>query len=281
MKKPLAVFTIAQFEPVFFPKWLEHYQRWAPGADLHVLHHAAPPECTWELTTGTTSLSYADWLTQLQAFVTLSPQHTLQTLQPHVAFDHTWLRQTVEAYQTELLTQYDWVLFTEIDELVVSRCRLTLDAVVATQALQRPLCIQLQGFELVHRTDDATLDWQQPLLPQRPLGYYSQLYSKPLLASQPVQYELGFHRALNVAPLFDPTLWLFHLHKADYATTWNRLEQIRQRAHHQPDRDLGRGWQNHISDRAQLTRFLLTHSDHTDIAQLCAVPAEFLNPPVF
>jgi hypothetical protein len=92
-----AVFTIVQNEPLMLPLWLGYYGRYFEADDRYVLDH--------DSTDGSTDL--------------LEGAHHVP-IHRRGSFDHRWLRETVEAFQAFLLSSYDAVLLTELDEFVVA-----------------------------------------------------------------------------------------------------------------------------------------------------------------
>lgn len=227
--RPAAAFTIVQNESWFLPIWLQYYTRHFDRSDLYVLDHDSTDGCT----TG------------------ISDRCTPVQVHRDRSFDHTWLSGTVSAFQAFLLRSYERVLFVEADEIVapdpavygglrdyIARCRVPV--------------ARCTGFEVVHyRDEEPPILLDAPLLAQRKYWHASELYSKPLLASEPVTWERGFHLASSHRRIkADPNLFLIHLHRLDYdacvarhrksaAATWN-------------ERDLaeGHGMQNRLTDQS-------------------------------
>ena len=95
--RPRAAFTIVNNESMMLPLWLDYYSRYFDGDDLYVLDHDSTDRSTAEL----------------DGRCHVVPVH-------RQAFDHHWLKSTVELFQAFLLRSYDAVLFAEADEFVVA-----------------------------------------------------------------------------------------------------------------------------------------------------------------
>ena len=93
-----AVFTIAQNEPNFLLLWVRHYRRHFDASDIYVLDHDSTDR----------SISAVHELCNV-----LTVHHEL-------TFDHLWLKSTVENFFSFLLSSYPAVLFTDVDEFVVT-----------------------------------------------------------------------------------------------------------------------------------------------------------------
>ena len=91
--KRRAVVTIVHNEPVFLPIWLGYYSRFFAPEDIYVLDN--------DSTDGSTD---GDGFVRVPA--------------PHDSVDHTWMVETVQGLQHELIDRYDVVLVTDVDEIV-------------------------------------------------------------------------------------------------------------------------------------------------------------------
>ena len=80
------------------PLWVRYYEKHFAAEDLYVLDH--------DSTDGSAEA--------LAGHCQIVPVHRA------ASFDHRWLRGTVEAFQAFLLRSYETVLFTEVDEFVVT-----------------------------------------------------------------------------------------------------------------------------------------------------------------
>lgn len=220
-----AAFTIVQNESVFLPLWLQYYQRYFDHSDIYVLDH--------ETTDGST-----DGLA--------GRCHHLRVHRDR-SFDHAWLNGTVTAFQSFLLRSYAAVLFSEADEFVVADPAESpgLDRYIERFTGRVARCT---GFEVVHDpAEEPSLQFEQPILPQRKYWQRSPMYSKPLIAREPVQWTLGFHEAAShpdIQP--DPGLLLVHLHRVDYGYCVARHRATASRNWNEQDVQANYGFQNRL-----------------------------------
>ena len=88
-----AVVTIVHDEAVFLPLWLGYYSRYFAADDIYVLDNDS-----------------SDGSTDRDGFVRVPT--------PHPSVDHTWMAETLAAFQEELLDRYDVVLVADADEII-------------------------------------------------------------------------------------------------------------------------------------------------------------------
>lgn len=126
------------------------------------------------------------------------------------------------AFASGMLNFYNWMLVTDIDEMVV------VDPDVAGGLVPyltekfpvpafMPPSISPLGLNMVHvpAQEPAPLDESRPVLAQRRYFYPSRMYSKPTLVSRPVMFGPGGHRNdLGPRHLSDD-LYLIHLKMHD------------------------------------------------------------------
>lgn len=236
----VAVFTIVRNEAYFLPVWLRHYGRHFDAHDTYVLDNGS--------TDGSTR--------GIAARVVPRPSPYFNDLE--------WLRRTVTSFQTELLRSgYDYVLFAEVDELIVHArgLRRYLAEFAGTGAA-------VTGYEVVHDlfsgrdeggsaahagspplpTVEPDLDPARPILAQRSRAVRVPWWDKPLLTSTPIVYCKGFHVCLDGcdAPR-DAELLLFHLHRADFKACYDRLTAKATREQFQPNEEPDQGMQQHFT----------------------------------
>jgi Glycosyl transferase family 2 len=228
-RRPRAAFTIVKDEPVMLPLWLGYYGRhFAPG-DLYVLDH--------DSTDGSTAA--------VAGRCQVVPVHR------ELAFDHRWLRGTVEAFQAFLLRSYETVLFAEVDEFLIPDPHHYRGLADYVERLARPAARSL-GFNVVHQPGEPPLRSNAPILAQRTHWHASLKYSKRLVSRVPLRWTEGFHEELNAPddpP--DPHLMLVHLHRADYDWCVARHRASAARRWSPEDIARGDGSQNRIADPAE------------------------------
>jgi hypothetical protein len=79
MKKKCAVYTIVKNENYFLPKWIKHFTKYFDNSDIYILDHQSSDGSTSNL-----DVNVIEVINEL-------------------AFDHQWLLDTVENYQSVLL----------------------------------------------------------------------------------------------------------------------------------------------------------------------------------
>ncbi len=133
----------------------------------------------------------------------------------HVSVDHTWMVQTIQELQHELLHRYDMVLVTDVDEIVVPHPRAgTLGEYLDGFNEDWVNCL---GYELLHMRDsEPPLALDRPILDQRGHWFYNDGYDKAALATVPMSWRPGFHGRKDFQFNLDPDLRLVHLHRMDY-----------------------------------------------------------------
>lgn len=191
--KRCAVFTIVKDEATMLPVWLRYYRRWFDDGDIYVLDHDSQ-----------------DGSTQGLGAVNVVPVHN------DLAFDHHWLLAQVKEMQRTLLgLGYQFVLFAEVDEMIVADPAMYsgLDEYIT---LFKGITVKCLGYEMYQhlKLETDPIDWGRPVFDQRQHWQANPLYCKTLLSSVPLDWTVGFHQAAG-AHLMDPNLQLIHLHYAD------------------------------------------------------------------
>ena len=182
MKKRCALFTLQRDEVEQLPRWWAYYSRHFDPQDIWILDHDSvePP--------------VLDFL----VFAREAGVHVVRLghgdTYDREIFDHEWLVQRVMEQQRALLADYEYVLFTDADELVIpaeGSLRHFIDN--ATDECYRCTGIQVVGE---HQFPDVA-------------------YSKTLLTRVPLKYVWGYHTCENQPPP-NPDLFLYHLHQLSY-----------------------------------------------------------------
>jgi hypothetical protein len=227
-RRTLAVFTLVRDEAIFLPLWLRHYKKQVPASDIYVLDN--------DTVDGSTD--------GLDVTVRRVPNDGI--------VDHDFHVRAVMAMQRELLQRYQYVLFTDADELVCvdpRRYRSLADYVNRKQ----PVVVRALSWEPVELAGEAPIDWSAPILAQRSRWKRSVVngmtMNKPLLASVPVNWCPGFHHDLDRPELCpDPALLLVHLHRVDYRVTQARHRRKSGYTWSEHCLAEGLGWHNRISE---------------------------------
>ena len=229
-----AVVTIVHDEAVFLPLWLGYYSRYFAADDIYVLDNDS-----------------SDGSTDRDGFVRVPT--------PHPSVDHTWMAETLAAFQEELLDRYDVVLVADADEIISPLPSWgTLDQYIdrLDEEFVNPL-----GYEILHLPDrEPPLDLSRPVLDQRGYWFANDAYDKPLLATVPMTWVPGLHASADGRRNYDPDLRLIHLHRMDY-----ELCRARHGARARRDwgaADLDHGWAsyNRLEAGEEFDRWFLSDS---------------------
>jgi hypothetical protein len=212
-EKRRAVLTLVQDEAILLPIWLRYYSRFFAPDDIYVLDHQS-----------------TDGSTDGNGFVRIPVEHE--------TFDNTWMRDTVQAHQHELLERYDVVLAADVDEIVAPRP----DWGTLGDFIDRfdEAFVNCLGYEMLHLKDrEGPLRTDRPIMAQRRYWFSNDAYDKAALATEPMAWELGRHPP-RLGENLDPDLYLIHLHRVDYDICQTR----HRRWHNKPwnERDLKEGW---------------------------------------
>lgn len=207
MMPKVAAVTMAYNEPAYLPIWARHYARQVGADHCYVVDH------------GSTDT------------IPLPPGMNLLRL-PRSPHDDVKRALFMSSIVEGLLEYYDWVIHTDVDEIVL--------ADPAQHADLPEFCASLQADTITA----IGLDVQQvpsqeaPLVAgcrfgeQRSWVRFTSAMCKPVLTRKPLLWSPGFHCADT--PLDFSTLYLFHLHWADAAIGLQRLEKTRTMAWRSP-----------------------------------------------
>jgi hypothetical protein len=212
-----AIATIVHNESVFLPIWLRYYSQFFAPQDIYVLDN--------ETTDGSTAR---------KGFVRMPVQHG--------DVDHAWMARTLAELQHDLLSRYEIVLVTDVDEIVAPNPRSgSLGDYLDRFDEEWVNCL---GYELLHMRDsEPPLSPAAPILQQRGSWFFNDAYSKAALATVPMSWRPGLHGRSDFHANIDPDLRLIHLHRMDYDICLAR-HRVR---NHKPwaARDDREGWAVH------------------------------------
>lgn len=228
-RRSRAVITMVHNEPVFLPIWLSYYSRFFRSSDIYVLDNES-----------------SDGSTDVTGFVRIPVAHD--------RVDHTWMVQTIEGLQHELLDRYDMVLVCDVDELVAPVPEIgDLGKYLDRFDEEWVNCL---GYEIIHMKDlENPIRLDKPILDQRRHWFFNDAYDKAALATVPMNWRPGFHGRVDFHFEPDPDLRLIHLHRMDYDIC---LERHRTRARRTwAAHDESEGWAGHnrITEEAAFRRW--------------------------
>jgi hypothetical protein len=233
-KRPGAVVTIVQDEPVFLPIWLRYYSRFYGQDDLYVLDHGS-----------------TDGSTDGPGFVRVPLSHPTH--------DVAWMRDMMQRQQHELLERYRTVICVDVDEIVApDPTQGTLADYVSRFDEEFVNC---RGHEVIHVPNaEPPIDPRNGVLRQRSHWFANPVYSKPVLASAPMVWGGGLHSRVDGQVNEDPGLALIHLHRMDFELCLARHKQQSSRPWNKADLDYGWGYQNRITELGDFTTWFFEDS---------------------
>ncbi len=226
--KKCAVFTMVKNEKWFLPIWLNYYSKFFDEKDIYVIDHAS--------TDGSIEMvkeQYKD--------INIIPL----TYEP---FDDIFKINEIKKLQSELLKEYQCILYSDPDELIVPFMP-DNDYVTLSEYIDHFInhntaqAIKTDGWEIIHlpKKDEPEIDLTKSILSQRSYWFHSpKWYSKVVLSKVPTAWSPGLHVASNNY-VEDPFLYLIHLHRMDYDLSYLK-NIINSRFKRPPGMELG----NHV-----------------------------------
>ncbi len=224
MLPKIAAITMVYNEAVWLPVWARHYTRQVGADQCYVLDHGS----TEPLAT--------------------PPGMNVVRL-PRSPHDDSRRAQFVSKFAASLLDYYDWVIYTDVDELVLAdpRYHANLPAFCSTATTDT---ISAIGLDVQHVPPlEPRLDPALPVGAQRGWVRFTSAMCKPVLTRTRLAWAPGFHSSDQ--PLGFASLYLFHLHWADHDLGLQRLAKTRS----MPWANVSYGAHQRVSDNEWSTMF--------------------------
>lgn len=228
VKRKCAIFVMVQDEKLFLPIWLKYYSKYFDGDDIYILDHRTTDESVEECA-GNFKFNqiYLDY--------------------PY-SFDHPWFQFVARNTQKRLLNFYEYVIFTDIDEIILADIEKYSGLDEYINKLDKDY-VKCKGYELIHLPDEEPpFDINKTVLSQRKYWYHNIYYDKTLLARKPLFWKIGFHQVLKTKQNRDDDLKLIHLHKLDFDYCWNKSLERSKLNWKKSELLKRRGWQNRMTD---------------------------------
>jgi hypothetical protein len=169
---------------------------------------------------------------------------------PRSAVDDDRQARFLSRFCSSLLDWYDWVVRSDVDEIVVADPARHRSLRHYCEACDHQDVVSGVGFNVVHAGEEAALDPSEAILGQRHWMYFLASMCKPSLIRRSVDWSAGFHRANDAEPTFND-LYLFHLRFADRDIGLRRLAKTRS----QPRADPDGAWWHRVADEDCLAAF--------------------------
>lgn len=195
--RTLAAVTMAYNEAEKLPIWLRHYARQVGGENCFIIDHGSCDGCIEQLEASCPGPS------RLANIVKL----------PRVSVDEQIRVDAVGRFCSFLLSYFDWVIYTDVDELALADPRQNASLLDYCGKLKGSHVTSI-GFDVIHVPScEGKLDAGQPIGTQRSFIRFSASMCKQNLISAPTKWSKGFHTS-DQNLCFDE-LYLFHLRFAD------------------------------------------------------------------
>jgi hypothetical protein len=193
----VAAITMVYNESYFLPIWLRYYSSQVGPESVYVIDHGSSDG-------------------------SVDPNSCNRIRIPRSDLDEVARAQMVSRFHAALLSSFDVVIYTDVDEFIVPRPSKYAGLVdyCRSRTCSVSRCVGIDVFQ--HDNSLPELDVNSPILRQRPYGHFSYWASKPLVSAQPIDWTPGFHACDREAKL-DTDLALFHLKFADLTHTLDRL----------------------------------------------------------
>lgn len=194
---------MAYNEAALCPIWARHYSRQVGADHCFIIDHGSSEDFAL-------------------------PQGINRLRIPRSAHDDERRAAFVSKFAESLLRYFDWVLYTDVDELVIADpcSHRNLPAFCAAQTVP---VVNAIGFDVQHVPSlESDLDPSRLIGVQRNWIRFTSAMCKPVLTRVPILWSPGFHSSDQ--PISFADLFLFHLHWADLSIGLNRLKRTRNMA---------------------------------------------------
>jgi len=189
--KRIAVFAHSFNENLHLKIFVDHYSKLTDPSDIYVIDH------------GSDTIKAVDVIQDKCQIIYL----------PKTARDDFNIKQYCEYFQRFLLTQYEWVIHVDIDEMLVHEKGMEHLREILFSQTSGVVFSPEYGVEILHHpTEDAELVGHLNVCAQRKYFSRNISYVKPAIASIPAYWGPGFHYCLNDSKTQTiPGLWLLHM----------------------------------------------------------------------
>jgi hypothetical protein len=248
-----AVFTVVNNERVFLPIWLKYYSKYFNKEDIFVLNHQSNELDAFNISKGINVIPVKNSF-----------------------YDYLWHTEVTKSFQTFLLKSYDYVLYTDVDEIIFPNPELSKLSLRDYINFTNHSIIGSQGYELVHdRKSEPALNLDAEILRQRKWLQISKIYSKTLLSNQPLDWMTGFHDINNNNKIIIKDLILIHLHRMDFDLAWEKCQYTLNRNWNPECINQGAGYQNRISNISDFEKWFYTDFHDGSVFNPMLIPESF------
>jgi hypothetical protein len=171
------------------------------------------------------------------------------------SFDHKWFQFVINNTHRKLLKFYEYVVFTDIDEIIFPNSEeySGLDDYIEKMQTKYVRC---KGYDLIHLKDkEPVFDSSKTVLTQRNFWYPTRWYDKTLISRVPLTWKMGNHQVTKKISNRDNSLLLIHLHKLDFDMCWNKNLEKAKLNWNEEDVKTNQGFQNRINQMDEFKKY--------------------------
>jgi hypothetical protein len=192
--KPYAVFTVVRNENLFLRLWCNYYCRLSPSVDVFVLDDS----------------SYDGSVDNAKSRF---PKIVVRPVPSGGDYDLVRLREAVQSFQRELLKKYEVVVYTDVDEFLLTADHEGLFTFLERFRASGQPTVRARGWHCVHKLGGEpplSLVDGESVLKDRKTMWTVPKYDKVLISKVPSRWSNGFHWCAGSPCEPDPNLALFH-----------------------------------------------------------------------
>lgn len=210
----IAVITMVYNEKVMLPIWRRYYGAIFGSENLFILDHGSDDGSTEDI------------------------RHENRIKIFRETFSNADRVKLISKFHESLLSIYDYVIYTDCDEMLVPHPRTGKTLKEYIEARRRPYFTTV-GLNLVHHNaTEPVLDSSKPILSQRRHVQFVSPMIKTLISNAPIRWGAGFHSS-TLYPILTRDLYLFHLKRFDMDHDFNRTKITRTIARPEAEKDHG------------------------------------------
>jgi hypothetical protein len=228
--KRLAILTHVYNEDYFLKIFINYYSKIVPLIDIYIIDHGS------------------DFIDKKKYF-----EMGCQIISiPRSDVDHLNIKKYVEYFQRFLLTQYRWVISVDVDELLI--CKNGIKEFHDFLDQNKSPCIikPYMGVNLIqHPQKETDLKDIENISMHRSYYKFAKSFDKPVLASAPTTWGLGFHYSLNDNLIKTSDLFLL-VHLAHISINEKLIRNIRWNKNKQSDGDAIHVAQRRLDSRSEI-----------------------------
>jgi len=192
-------YTMVQNDMVILQLWINYYKRFFDR--LFVIGNATKDE-------------YREHLDNLKKTHALDYE-----ILPTFQSDSFQTVSVVREYSERFHKEYDWVLHSDCDEIVIADPR-KFKNLHDFMSRQRRRLTHCEGWDVIQMADEEAIDYARPYLAQRSHWARNTSYNKPLLAKRPIDWAAGCHKEHGMddeesKSIENTGLYLLHLKYSD------------------------------------------------------------------